>query len=43
MEFTIQTHFFSVPYRKEFVDQFVRDLIVEERVVVDSKTVESLP
>lgn len=33
---------YPVYYREEFVDEFVPDLVVEQRVVVDTKTVESI-
>lgn len=33
---------YPVQYRNEIVDEFVPDLVVEERVIVDTKTVETI-
>lgn len=33
---------YPVRYRKEVVDEFVPDLVVEQRVIVDTKTVETI-
>ena len=33
---------YSVYYRNELVDEFVPDLVVEKRVIVDTKTVETI-
>lgn len=33
---------FPVYYRNEYVDEFIPDLVVEKRVIVDTKTVETI-
>ena len=33
---------FPVYYRNELVDQFIPDLVIENRVIVDTKTVETI-
>lgn len=41
LEYSKQTSF-PVYYRNELVDEFIPDLVVEKRVIVDTKTVESI-
>jgi GxxExxY protein len=41
IEHSQQTRY-SVYYRNELVDEFVPDLVVEQRVIVDTKTVETI-
>ncbi len=41
IEYSKQTSF-PVYYRNELVDQFIPDLVVERRVIVDTKTVETI-
>ncbi len=41
IEYSQQTEY-PVYYRDELVDEFVPDLVVEERVIVDTKTVETI-
>ena len=41
IEYNKQTRF-PVYYRNELVDEFIPDLVVEKRVIVDTKTVEKI-
>ena len=41
IQYSQQTHY-PVHYRGELVDEFIPDLIVEQRVIVDTKTAESI-
>jgi GxxExxY protein len=41
IEYTQQARY-PVQYRNEVVDEFVPDLVIEQRVIVDAKTVESI-
>jgi GxxExxY protein len=41
IKYSQQTEF-PVYYRNELVDEFVPDLVVEQRVIVDTKTVEAI-
>ncbi len=41
IEYSQQTQY-PVYYRNELVDEFVPDLVVEQRVIVDTKTVETI-
>lgn len=41
IEYSKQTRF-PVYYRNEAVDEFIPDLVVEKRVIVDTKTVETI-
>lgn len=41
IEYSQQTRY-PVYYRNELVDEFVPDLVVEQRVIVDTKTVETI-
>jgi GxxExxY protein len=41
IKYSQQTQF-PVYYRNELVDEFVPDLVVEQRVIVDTKTVEAI-